>query len=131
MMLRLTFAGWGVVSTESGSEGECEPTVLWFDSVHVHHHRQADHLGRAVKAAEEARRARLRQCLPAKQARLPENRTVSWQRSTPRSARRSSTLRSDSGYFTHVITARRITSGELLEQQNGLGGTRLRAMRPA
>ncbi len=30
-------------------------------------------------------------------------------------AKRSSTLRSDSGYFTYIITTRRITSGELLK----------------
>jgi len=35
-------------------------------------------------------------------------------------ARRSSTLRSDSGYFTYIITTRRITSGELLKYRNRL-----------
>ena len=40
--------------------------------------------------------------------------------SIPRSAKRSSTLRSDSGYFTYIITTRRITSGELLKYRNGL-----------
>ena len=39
--------------------------------------------------------------------------------SIPRSAKRSSTLRSDSGYFTYIITTRRITSGELLKYRNG------------
>src|SRR5271166_6305168 len=34
-----------------------------------------------------------------------------------RSARRSSTLRSDSGYFTYIITTRRMTSGELNIEQ--------------
>src|SRR5450631_3845683 len=48
-----------------------------------------------------------------------QNRTVSWLMSIPRSARRSSTLRSDSGYFTYIITARRIISGELLKYRNG------------
>jgi hypothetical protein len=33
----------------------------------------------------------------------------------PRSAKRSSTFRSDSGYRTYIITTRRITSGELLK----------------
>jgi hypothetical protein len=33
---------------------------------------------------------------------------------------RSSTLRSDSGYFTYIITARRIISGELLKYRKGL-----------
>jgi hypothetical protein len=42
--------------------------------------------------------------------------------SMPRSASRSSTFRSDSGYFTYIITTRRITSGELLKQRNGLFG---------
>jgi hypothetical protein len=42
-----------------------------------------------------------------------ENRIVSRLMSIPRSARRSSTLRSDSGYLTYIITTRRITSGEL------------------
>ena len=37
----------------------------------------------------------------------------------PRSARRSSTLRSDSGYLTYIITTRRMTSGELLKYRNG------------
>jgi hypothetical protein len=33
---------------------------------------------------------------------------------------RSSTLRSDGGYRTYIITTRRITSGELLKYRNGL-----------
>jgi hypothetical protein len=40
--------------------------------------------------------------------------------SIPRSDRRSSTLRSDSGYFTYIITASRIISGELLKYRKGL-----------
>src|SRR5271166_2418046 len=52
--------------------------------------------------------------------RFHQNRTVSWLMSIPRSARRSSTLRSDSGYFTYIIKTRRITSGELLKYRNGL-----------
>ena len=40
--------------------------------------------------------------------------------SIPRSDSRSSTLRSDSGYFTYIITARRIISGELLKYRKGL-----------
>src|SRR5271167_1585046 len=40
--------------------------------------------------------------------------------SIPRSASRSSTLRSDSGYLTYIITTRRMTSGELLKYRNGL-----------
>ena len=47
--------------------------------------------------------------------RFHQNRTVSWLMSIPRSAKRSSTLRSDSGYFTYISTARRIISGELLK----------------
>jgi ABC-type uncharacterized transport system permease subunit len=47
--------------------------------------------------------------------RFHQNRTVSWLMSIPRSANRSSTLRSDNGYFTYIITTRRITSGELFE----------------
>jgi hypothetical protein len=43
----------------------------------------------------------------------------SWLMSIPRSERRSSTLRSDSGYLTYIITTRRITSGELLKYRNG------------
>src|SRR5471032_2739899 len=39
--------------------------------------------------------------------------------SIPCSARRSSTLRSDSGYLTYIITTRQITSGELLKYRNG------------
>jgi hypothetical protein len=52
--------------------------------------------------------------------RFHQNRTVSWLISIPRSARRSSTLRSDSGCFTYIITTRRTTSGELLKYRNGL-----------
>ena len=37
----------------------------------------------------------------------------------PALGKRSSTLRSDSGYFTYIITTRRITSGELLKYRNG------------
>src|ERR1019366_6416635 len=48
-----------------------------------------------------------------------QNRTVSWLMSIPRSDSRSSTLRSDSGYFTYIITARRIISGELLKYRKG------------
>src|SRR5271165_4143414 len=40
--------------------------------------------------------------------------------SIPRSARRSSTLRSESGYLTYIITTRQMTSGELLKYRNGL-----------
>ena len=40
--------------------------------------------------------------------------------SIPRSARRSTTLRSDNGYFTYIITTRRMTSGELLKYRKGL-----------
>ena len=38
----------------------------------------------------------------------------------PALASRSSTLRSDSGYLTYIITTSRITSGELLKYRNGL-----------
>ena len=38
----------------------------------------------------------------------------------PRSASKSSTLRSESGYLTYIITTRRMTSGELLKYRNGL-----------
>lgn len=41
------------------------------------------------------------------------NRAASWQMSMPCTASRSSTFRSDSGYFTYIRTTRRITSGEL------------------
>jgi hypothetical protein len=54
------------------------------------------------------------------QHRVRQNRTVSWLMSIPRSANKSSTLRSDSGYRTYIITTRRITSGELLKYRNGL-----------
>jgi hypothetical protein len=46
--------------------------------------------------------------------------TVSWLMSIPRSASKSSTLRSDSGHLTYIITTRRMTSGELLKYRNGL-----------
>ena len=52
--------------------------------------------------------------------RFYQNRTVSWLMSIPRSARRSSTLRNDSGYLTYIITIKRMTSGELLKYRNGL-----------
>gem|GEM_PF-3447350 len=54
-----------------------------------------------------------------------QNRTVSWQRSIPRSKRKSSTFRSDNGKRTYIITTRRITSGEELKRRNGLGGLAL------
>jgi hypothetical protein len=47
--------------------------------------------------------------------RFHKKRTVSWLMSIPRSASRSSTLRSDSGYLTYIITTSRMTSGELLK----------------
>ena len=46
-------------------------------------------------------------------------RTVSWQISIPRSWSRSSTCRNDRGKRTYIITARRITSGEVLKYRNG------------
>jgi hypothetical protein len=52
--------------------------------------------------------------------RFHQNRTVSWLMSIPRSASRSSTLRSDSGYRTYIITTKRMTSVELLKYRNGL-----------
>ncbi len=52
--------------------------------------------------------------------RFHQNLTVSWLMSIPRSAKRSSTLRSESGYRTYIITTRRMTSGELLKYLNGL-----------
>ena len=52
--------------------------------------------------------------------RFHQNLTVSWLMSIPRSAKRSSTSRSDSGYRTYIITTRRMTSGELLKYRNGL-----------
>ena len=52
--------------------------------------------------------------------RFHQNRTVSWLMSIPRSAKRSSTLRSDSGYRTYIITTSQMTSGELLKYRNGL-----------
>ena len=51
--------------------------------------------------------------------RFHQNRTVSWLMSIPRSANKSSTLRSDSGYFTYIITTRRMISGELLNIGTG------------
>ena len=51
--------------------------------------------------------------------RFHQKRMVSWLMSIPRSASRSSTFRSESGYFTYIITTRRITSGELLKYRNG------------
>ena len=43
----------------------------------------------------------------------------------PRSNSRSSTLRSDSGNRTYIITIRRITSGDELKQRNGFAGLAL------
>ena len=54
--------------------------------------------------------------------RFHRNRTVSWQMSIPRSASRSSTFLSDTGYLTYTITTSRITSGDELKQRNGLAG---------
>ena len=44
---------------------------------------------------------------------------VSWLISMPRSCRRSSTLRSESGKRTYSITARRMISGRVLKYLNG------------
>ena len=52
--------------------------------------------------------------------RFHQNRTVLWLISIPRSASKSSTLRSDNGHLTYIITTRRMTSGELLKYRNGL-----------
>ena len=38
----------------------------------------------------------------------------------PRSAKKSSTFRSESGCLTYIITTRRMTSGERLKYRNGL-----------
>ncbi len=46
--------------------------------------------------------------------------TVSWQMSIPRSCKRFSTFRSESGNFTYIITTKRITSGDESNQRNGL-----------
>jgi hypothetical protein len=54
--------------------------------------------------------------------RFHQKRTVSWQMSTPRSASRSSTSRRDSGYFTYIITTRRMGSRDELKRRNGLAG---------
>jgi hypothetical protein len=43
----------------------------------------------------------------------------------PRLASRSSSFRSESGYFTYSVTTRRITSGEELKRLNGLAGLAL------
>ncbi len=48
-------------------------------------------------------------------------RTVSWLISMPRSWRRSSTLRRDSGNRTYIITARRMISGLVLKWRKGEG----------
>ena len=47
--------------------------------------------------------------------RFHQNRTVSWLMSMPRSCRRSSTFRSESGNRMYIITARRITSELVLK----------------
>ena len=52
--------------------------------------------------------------------RFHQRRTVSWLMSTPHLCGRSSTLRSDRGYLTYIITARRMTSGDVLKYRNGL-----------
>jgi hypothetical protein len=59
-------------------------------------------------------------CREHRAKRFHQNRIVSGLMSIPRSASRSSTLRSDRGYRTYIITTRRITSGELLKYRNGL-----------
>ena len=59
--------------------------------------------------------------------RFHHNRTVSWQRSMPRSKSRSPTFRSDSGIRIYIITTRRMTSGEDWKYQNCEGGLSIRA----
>ena len=56
--------------------------------------------------------------------------TISWQRSTPRSNARSSTLPSDSGKRTYSITTSWITSGERSNQRNGSCALDFRAIPP-
>jgi hypothetical protein len=46
--------------------------------------------------------------------------TVSWLTSIPRSWSRSSTFLKESGKRTYNMTAKRITSGEVLKYRNGL-----------
>ena len=48
-----------------------------------------------------------------------QNRTVSWLMSMPRSCSKSSTLRSESGKRTYIMTARRMTSGDVLKYRKG------------
>lgn len=55
---------------------------------------------------------------------------IQWQMPMPRSCSRSSTFRSDSGYFKYIITTSRITSVEGSNQRNGSSGFFLRAMAP-
>ena len=50
---------------------------------------------------------------------LHQNQTFSWLTPTPRSRRRSSTLRSESGNRTYSMTASRVASGLVLKQRNG------------
>jgi hypothetical protein len=83
-------------------------------SVEQHGH---DHRHRDDRPRELSRRISATNIGPN---RFHQNRTVSWLISIPRSAKRSSTFRSDSGYLTYNITTRGITSGELLKYRNGL-----------
>ena len=63
--------------------------------------------------------------------RFNQSRTVSWQMPMPRSNSRSATFRSDSGYFTYIITTSRITSGDGSNQRNGSWVFCRRAISPA
>ena len=82
--------------------------------------------GHSLSPLLSARRTR-RRLLPLRQGYALWLRQVnlsapSWQMSMPRSKSRSSTLGSDSGYLTYIMTTSRITSGEESNQRNGPSG---------
>ena len=88
-----------------------------------------DAVGGRPPQQRQCRKHRIRESCyrPMSAANIGPNRfhyslTVSWQRLMPRSNNKSSTLRSDSGNRTYIITTMRITSGDEWKYRNGFAG---------
>jgi hypothetical protein len=111
---------------EAEDESQHEQPLLVLHSIRCHRHDPALALGAGGAEAPHGRRTRTTALFAEEvQSDLQESFLVrcaanQWLMSIPRSAKRSSTFRSDSGYRTYIITTRRITSGELLKYRNGL-----------
>ena len=89
----------------------------------IHHHCEADDLGRRLEVAENGRfhAGRVADNAVRRNERIlltgpfHQKRTVSWLTSIPRSCRRSSTFLNERGKRTYIIKASRMTSGDVLK----------------